>query len=51
MWFKCPSFTSGTDSAYGLCVLATPLGPMAHAPSQSVKALPLGLMANAVQVS
>ena len=27
----CPSFAFGTDGACGLCVLASPLGPMAHA--------------------
>ena len=29
--FECPSFAFGTDGARGLCVLASPLGPMAHA--------------------
>ena len=29
--FEYPSFAFGTDGARGPCVLASPLGPMAHA--------------------
>ena len=45
--FEYPSFAFGTDGARGPCVLASPLGPMAHA-FPYVLALALGPMSHAV---
>ena len=44
---ECPSFDFGTDGARGQCVLASPLGLMAHA-VPCVLASPLGPMLHAV---